>query len=91
MYVIPKTSVYYGKFPLMKMLTVDSSKRIRIPDAKPSQVYAYQTEGKRITLTLVEPVPPPQARIVKVRGRKYLASDRPVTKEDTQEVMANFP
>jgi hypothetical protein len=56
-----------------------------------TEVYAYQTDGKRITLTLIEPVRQPQARIVKVRGRKYLTSDRPVTNEDTQAVMANFP
>jgi len=29
----------------MKTLTVDSSKRVRIPDAKPKQVFAYENRG----------------------------------------------
>ena len=29
----------------MKTLTVDANKRIRIPDAKPRQVYAYENHG----------------------------------------------
>ena len=36
----------------MKTLTVDDSKRIRIPDAKPRQVFAYTNNGDgTITLT----------------------------------------
>ncbi len=48
----------------MKTLTVDDQKRIRIPDAKPRQVFAYENFGDgRLTLTLVkakmqEPFPP---------------------------------
>jgi len=48
----------------MKTLTVDDSKRIRIPDAKPRQVFAYSNNGDgTITLTAVkadakEPFPP---------------------------------
>ncbi|MGA9453489.1 MAG: hypothetical protein WBW41_19355 [Verrucomicrobiia bacterium] len=48
----------------MKTLTVDAHKRIRIPDAKPSQVFACENNGDgRLTLTLVkaeakEPFPP---------------------------------
>jgi len=48
----------------VKTLTVDAHKRIRIPDAKPSQVFAYENNGDgRLTLTLVkaeakEPFPP---------------------------------
>ena len=48
----------------MKTLTVDDQKRIRIPDAKPRQVFAYENSGDgRLTLTLVkaeaqEPFPP---------------------------------
>lgn len=39
----------------MKTLTVDDQKRIRIPDAKPRQVYAYQNNGDgTITLTAVK-------------------------------------
>lgn len=48
----------------MKTLTVDDQKRIRIPDARPRQVFAYQNNGDgTITLTTVkaeptEPFPP---------------------------------
>lgn len=52
------------EIPLVKMLTVDAHKRIRIPDAKPSQVFSYEDKGDgTLTLTLVkvatrEPFPP---------------------------------
>ena len=48
----------------MKTLTVDDQKRIRIPDAKPRQVFAYENNGNgMLTLVLVktkvhEPFPP---------------------------------
>lgn len=48
----------------MKTLTVDANKRVRIPDAKPRQVFSYENHGDgRITLTIVkaqtaEPFPP---------------------------------
>ena len=39
----------------MKKLKVDSSRRVRIPDAKPQQVFAYENNGHgTITLTLVK-------------------------------------
>ena len=38
----------------MKTLTVDAHKRIRIPDAKPRQLFAYENEGNgRLVLTVV--------------------------------------
>jgi len=38
----------------MKTLTVDAHKRIRIPDAKPKQIFAYENEGNgRLVLTVV--------------------------------------
>ena len=48
----------------MKTLKVDGQKRIRIPDAKPRQVFAYENKGDgTLVLTLVkaeakEPFPP---------------------------------
>lgn len=48
----------------MKTLTVDAHKRIRIPDARPRQVFAYENTGNgRLVLTEVkaavaEPFPP---------------------------------
>jgi hypothetical protein len=52
------------EFTTMKTLTVDDHKRIRIPDAVPRQVFAYENKGDgSFTLTLVkaeaeEPFPP---------------------------------
>jgi hypothetical protein len=38
----------------VKTLTVDDHKRIRIPDAKPRQIFAYENEGNgRLVLTVV--------------------------------------
>jgi hypothetical protein len=43
------------EFQFVKILKVDANKRIRIPDAKPMQVLAYENEGNgRFTLTLVK-------------------------------------
>lgn len=48
----------------MKILTVDAHKRIRIPDARPRQAFAYEDHGNgSFTLTEVrattrEPFPP---------------------------------
>ena len=40
----------------MKTLTVDDQKRIRIPDAKPRQVFSYENHGDgSFTLTVVKP------------------------------------
>jgi len=39
----------------MKTLTVDDQKRVRIPDAKPRQVFSYINHGDgTLTLTLVK-------------------------------------
>ena len=43
------------EFTTVKTLTVDDQKRIRIPDAKPRQVFAYSNNGDgTLTLTLVK-------------------------------------
>jgi hypothetical protein len=63
------------EIPKMKTLTVDDQKRIRIPDAKPRQVFAYENHGNgRLTLVLVkaeaqEPFPPGSLK-------KYVTPDR---------------
>ncbi len=76
----------------MKTLTVDAHKRIRIPDAKPRTVFAYENHGDgKITLTVVEAARPPKAKLVRERGHTYLLSDRQVSNEDVQRVMESFP
>jgi len=43
------------EIPFMKTLTVDAQKRVRIPDAKPRQVFAYETDiDGTLTLTPVK-------------------------------------
>jgi len=43
------------EIPTMKTLTVDAHKRVRIPDAKPKQVFAYETNlDGTVTLTPVK-------------------------------------
>lgn len=52
------------KIPIVKTLTVDAHKRIRLPDAEPRQVFACENTGDgRLVLTEVkaeaaEPFPP---------------------------------
>ena len=38
----------------MHTVTVDSRKRVRLPDSKPGQVFAYETEGEAIHLLPVK-------------------------------------
>jgi len=59
----------------MKTLTADSAKRVRIPDAKPHQVFSYENHGNgTITLTVVKA----EAKQKFPRGSllKYLTPER---------------
>jgi len=59
----------------MKTVTVDDQKRVRIPDAKPRQVFAYINNGDgTFTLTLVKA----EAREPFPRGSllKYFTADK---------------
>ena len=75
----------------MKTLTADSAKRVRIPDAKPHQVYAYECTDGRVTLTPVKPAEPKPAKLVRRNGRSYLVSERTITDEDVRRAMDEFP
>jgi hypothetical protein len=75
----------------MKTVTVDKYKRIRIPEAKPKQVFAYEQDGGRFTLTLVEPVQPTKAKLVRRNGKTYLVSNHSISNEDVARAMADFP
>ena len=81
-----------GNLPLMKTLTVDDHKRIRIPDAKPRQVFAYEKDSSgRLTLTPVEPVKRSPAKLVRKNGKTYLVSEHPITTQDVKRALENFP
>jgi hypothetical protein len=53
------------EIPIMETVKVDSAKRVRLPDAKPGQVLAYEMSGNAFTLTPVKPVKD-EAQIVKM-------------------------
>ena len=60
----------------MTTVTADDRKRVRIPDAKPGQVFAYEsTEDGSVTLT---PVKPQQRKERFPRGSllKYITPER---------------
>jgi hypothetical protein len=76
----------------MKILTVDDQKRVRIPDAKPRQAFAYERDpGGRVTLTPVHSIKSNRARLVKANGRLLLETEHPVTLEDTKRALEQFP
>ena len=77
----------------MKTLTVDDQKRIRIPDARPRQVFAYENRGGTVTLTPVEPVrsKPVTVRVEKRRGFSVGVSDQPISLAAIKEALSEFP
>ena len=75
----------------MKTLTVDDYQRIRLPDVKPRQIFAYEKEGPRITLTPVEPVRAPEVRLVRKNGHSYLVSELKFTSADVKRELEEFP
>jgi hypothetical protein len=59
----------------MKTLTVDDQKRIRIPDAKPRTVFAYQNNGDG-SITLTEVKAEAKERFPRGSLLKYLTPER---------------
>ena len=59
----------------MKTLTVDDQKRIRIPDARPRQVFAYENHGNG-TITLTEVKAERKQRFPRGSLIKYLTPER---------------
>ncbi len=59
----------------MKPLIVDDQKRIRIPDARPRQVFAYENHGNG-TLTLTEVKAERKQRFPRGSLIKYLTPER---------------
>ncbi len=61
------------EIPAVKTLKVDSSKRIRIPDAKPKQVFAYENHGDgTIILTEIKPPVSLKAHVTPERDKELL-------------------
>jgi hypothetical protein len=59
----------------MKTLTVDAQKRIRIPDARPKDVYAYET-GADGTIRLIPVKAEAEERFPHGSLTKYLTRER---------------
>lgn len=76
----------------MKLRT-DKQRRLYGRDLlKADTIYEAETDGAgRITLVELAPKQAPRARLVKVGGRLLASGPHPVTNEDTQKVMAEFP
>ncbi len=77
----------------METVKVDSAKRVRLPDAKPGQVLAYEMSGEIFTLTPVKPVEPTlsKGRLEKHGKRLLGVTDRPITSEMVKQALADFP
>ena len=77
----------------MKTLTVDDYKRVRLPDAKPQQVFSYENHAGTVTLTPVEPVQPRPAKVrFATRGGRTVAfTDQPISLDAIKEALDEFP
>lgn len=81
----------------MKTLSVDKYQRVRIPDAKGGQKFAYENKGNGVlTLTEVKPVAPAEDKPAKVRiekrnGRVVGITDRPINMQALEEALREFP
>jgi hypothetical protein len=83
-----------GKIPTVHTLITDNKRRVRIPDAKPGQVWAYEIAPGVVTLTEVKKVEPKpaKARLVKSpKGYLVFRSDRVITAEETRKALDEFP
>ena len=59
----------------METVKVDDKKRVRLPDAKPGQVLAYEMSGEVFTLTPIKKDEPQaiRGRLVRRKGRLMLS------------------
>jgi hypothetical protein len=54
----------------MKILTVDDRQRIRLPDAKPGQLFAYECSNGTVKLVPTISKPEPKRLVAKLATRK---------------------
>ena len=70
-----ETLAFQWEFPRMKTLTVDDGQRVRLPQGKPGQVFAYEPDPDgSIKLVPVIPKPGPRrivAKLVKRNGGAF--------------------
>ena len=79
----------------MHTLTTDKQKRVRLPDAKPGQVFAYESADGQITLREVRTVEPksPKTKVVRDKhGVLVMSNGRKFTTEQVQKlIQEEFP
>jgi len=62
----------------MTTATVDDKKRVRLPNARPGQVFAVEMDGGKVVLTPVEKVEPKprRQRLIKTDFGRLILSER---------------
>jgi len=78
----------------MQTVTVDEQKRVRIPDAEPGQVFAYDraTDGT-ITLQHIDQAASahPTFRLAREDGFTVVIPNQPINEQAIKELLADFP
>lgn len=89
-----ETGLLEWEIPRVTTAKVDDRKRVRIPDAKPGQVFSIEPgpEGS-IVLRKLQPVEPPPAnvRLEKRNGYTVAVSDRPIDEDALKRALEEFP
>ena len=68
-----ETKFILWEIPIVKTLTVDAHKRLRIPDAQPSQVFAYESDADGV-ITLVPVKAERKLRFPRGSLKKYVTA-----------------
>jgi hypothetical protein len=80
---------------VVKTLAVDKYQRVRLPDVKGGQRFAYENKGNGVlVLTEVKPVEakPVKARLVKnAGGYTVIRTDQPIDEQALKLALAEFP
>jgi hypothetical protein len=77
----------------METVKADNRQRVRLPDAKPGQVFAYENNGDgSFLLTRIKiDKRRPTAKLRKENGRTVVVPDQPINMEAIKEMIAEFP
>ena|ERR1700761_6582536 len=79
--------------PCMKIVHADDRKRVRIPDAKPGQAFAYKISGETVILQALKRIEPAAitGRIIR-RGKRLVGvTDGPIDMDALNRALAEFP
>ncbi len=78
----------------MHIVTADKQKRVRIPDATPGEVFAYdKAPDGTITLHQIKKAEPavPKCRLAKEDGFTVVIPNQPINEQAIEELLADFP